>query len=138
MKRVVAFAVVADEVRKLAERTAGATKEIREMISNIQGQAQEAVTRMESGMGQMEEGLKLAAEAASDKGEIQEITGRMFTTINQIASGAQGLNSRVVSITGSADTARKALDNASHSAERTGTGAMKLDKLVGQFRVSGV
>ena len=132
------FAVVADEVRKLAERTAGATKEIREMISNIQGQAQEAVTRMESGMGQMEEGLKLAAEAASDKGEIQEITGRMFTTINQIASGAQGLNSRVVSITGSADTARKALDNASHSAERTGTGAMKLDKLVGQFRVSGV
>ena len=132
------FAVVADEVRKLAERTAGATKEIRDMISNIQEQAQEAVSRMESGMGKMEEGLQLAAEAASDKGEIQEITGRMFTTINQIAAGAQTLSSRVGSITGSADTARKALDEATHSAERTGTGAMKLDKLVGQFRVSGV
>ena len=132
------FAVVADEVRKLAERTAGATKEIRGMITNIQGQAQEAVTRMESGMGQMEEGLKLAAEAAADKGEIQDITGRMFTTINQIAAGAQNLNSRVASITGSADTARKALDEATHSAERTGAGAQKLDKLVGQFRVSGV
>ncbi|HEY1181652.1 MAG TPA: methyl-accepting chemotaxis protein, partial [Rhodocyclaceae bacterium] len=132
------FAVVADEVRKLAERTAAATKEIRGMITNIQGQAQEAVTRMESGMGKMEEGLRLAAEAASDKGEIQAITGRMFTTINQIAVGAQSLNARVASITGSADTARKALDEATHSAERTGTGAMKLDKLVGQFRVSGV
>ena len=132
------FAVVADEVRKLAERTAGATKEIRDMITNIQGQAQEAVMRMENGMGKMEEGLRLAAEAASDKGEIQVITARMFTTINQIASGAQNLSSRVDSITGSADTARKALDEATHSAERTGSGAIKLDKLVGQFRVSGV
>ncbi|MBX9848924.1 MAG: methyl-accepting chemotaxis protein, partial [Rhodocyclaceae bacterium] len=132
------FAVVADEVRKLAERTAGATKEIREMIANVQGQAQEAVSRMENGMGQMEEGLKLAAEAASDKGEIQEITGRMFTTINQIADGAHALNSHVSSMTGSADIARKALDDASRSAERTGSGAQKLDKLVAQFKVSGV
>ena len=132
------FAVVADEVRKLAERTAAATKEIREMITNIQGQAQEAVTRMDNGMSKMEEGLRLAAEAASDKGEIQDLTGRMFTTISQIASGAQTLSTRVSSITVSADTARKALDDASHSAGRTGAGAMKLDKLVGQFRVSGV
>lgn len=132
------FAVVADEVRKLAERTASATKEIREMITNIQEQAQEAVTRMDSGMSKMEEGLRLAAEAASDKGEIQAITGRMFVTINQIASGAQNLSSRVSSITVSADTARKALDDAAHSAGRTGAGAIKLDKLVGQFRVSGV
>src|SRR5690606_20931328 len=99
------FAVVADEVRKLAERTAAATKEIRDMITNIQGQAQEAVSRMESGMGKMEEGLKLAAEAASDKGEIQEITSRMFATINQIAAGANELNSRVASITSSAASA---------------------------------
>ncbi|HTH93742.1 MAG TPA: methyl-accepting chemotaxis protein [Rhodocyclaceae bacterium] len=132
------FAVVADEVRKLAERTAGATKEIREMITNIQGQAQEAVTRMENGMEQMEEGLRLAAEAAQDKGEIQTITGRMFTTINQIADGANNLSTRVSSITGTADTARKALNDATRSAKRTGAGANRLDKLVGQFRVSGL
>src|SRR5690606_32425936 len=113
------FAVVADEVRKLAERTASATKEIREMITNIQEQAQEAVTRMDNGMSKMEEGLRLAAEAASDKGEIQAITGRMFVTIKQIASGAQNLSARVSSITVSADTARKALDDATHSAGRT-------------------
>lgn len=132
------FAVVADEVRKLAERTAGATKEIRDMISNIQGQAQEAVSRMQNGMGQMEEGLRLAADTAADKREMQDITERMFATINQIAAGAQNLNTRVASITDSADMARKALEQAAHSSELTGSGAMKLDKLVGQFSVSGV
>ncbi|RTL54437.1 MAG: methyl-accepting chemotaxis protein [Rhodocyclaceae bacterium] len=130
------FAVVADEVRKLAERTAGATKEIREMINNVQAQAEEAVTRMETGMVQMEEGLKLAAESASDKGEMQAITERMFGTIGQIAEGANALSSRVATITGSADRVRTALGEAARSAEKTGAGAAKLDQLVGQFQVS--
>jgi len=130
------FAVVADEVRKLAERTSGATKEIGHMIDNVQGQAQEAVARMETGMSQMEEGLKLAAESASDKGEMQTITERMFTTIDQIAAGAHALNSRVSNITTAADSVRSAITEAGRSAEKTGTGAAKLDKLVGQFQVS--
>jgi len=130
------FAVVADEVRKLAERTAGATKEIGTMIENVQSQAEQAVARMETGMVQMEEGLKLATESASDKGEMQAITERMFTTIDQIAAGAHALNSRVAHITTSADSVRTAITEAARSAEKTGAGAAKLDTLVGQFQVS--
>ncbi|GAB2181062.1 methyl-accepting chemotaxis protein [Denitratisoma sp. agr-D3] len=130
------FAVVADEVRKLAERTSGATKEIGHMIENVQSQAEEAVTRMETGMSQMEEGLQLAAETASDKGEMKAITERMFVTIDQIAAGAHALNSRVANITTAADSVRSAITEAGRSAEKTGTGAAKLDKLVGQFQVS--
>ena len=130
------FAVVADEVRKLAERTAGATKEIGTMIENVQSQAEQAVGRMEIGMGQMEEGLKLATESASDKGEMQAITERMFTTIDQIATGAHALNSQVANISSAADSVRSAITTAGRSAEKTGAGAAKLDTLVGQFQVS--
>src|SRR5260370_42634924 len=42
------FAVVADEVRKLAERTTTATKEIAQMIKNIQNETKVAVLAMES------------------------------------------------------------------------------------------
>jgi len=130
------FAVVADEVRKLAERTAGATKEIGTMIENVQSQAEQAVGRMEIGMGQMEEGLKLATESASDKGEMQAITERMFVTIDQIATGAHALNSQVANISSAADSVRSAITTAGRSAEKTGAGAAKLDTLVGQFQVS--
>lgn len=106
------------------------------MIDNVQAQAEEAVARMENGMSQMEEGLKLAAESASDKGEMQTITERMFATIDQIAAGAHALNSRVSNITTAADSVRSAITEAGRSAEKTGTGAAKLDKLVGQFQVS--
>jgi methyl-accepting chemotaxis protein len=132
------FAVVADEVRKLAERTGNATKDIRGMIDNVQLKAQEAVSRMESGIQEMEEGLRLATETASDKGEMQAITERMFATIEHIAVGAQTLSTRVVTISDSADGVRTALSEAGRSAEKTGVGAIRLDQLVGQFQVSAI
>src|SRR5580698_758965 len=57
------FAVVADEVRKLAERTTTATKEIAQMIKNIQDETRAAVTAMEAGSLQVEEGVKSTAQA---------------------------------------------------------------------------
>ena len=50
------FAVVADEVRKLAERSARATKDITGLIKGIQVETSEAVTVMEEGTREVEEG----------------------------------------------------------------------------------
>ena len=130
------FAVVADEVRKLAERTAAATKEIRTMIANVQGQTAEAVARMEGGMAQMEQGLKLATEVTTDKHDMQEIIERMFATIDQIAAGATASSGLLTSIATSGEQMRAAIGESGHSVEQTSVAAAKLDQLVGQFQVS--
>ena len=50
------FAVVADEVRKLAERTTKATKEIGDMIRQIQQDTKSAVASMDQGTNQVGQG----------------------------------------------------------------------------------
>lgn len=83
------FAVVADEVRKLAERSSKATKEISELIRNIQNEADGAVKTVQGGVHQAEQGARLAAETG---GKINQVIKGVETTVNlieQIKVGAE-------------------------------------------------
>ena len=73
------FAVVADEVRKLAERAARATKDITGLIKGIQVETSEAVTVMEEGTREVEEGTKLADQAGAALREIEQIVKQTAT-----------------------------------------------------------
>ena len=64
------FAVVADEVRKLAERSSRATKEIADLIGEVQAGTEAAVEAMQAGAGEVATGAELAEQAA---GALQEI-----------------------------------------------------------------
>ena len=64
------FAVVADEVRKLAERSGKATKEIAELIGNVQRSTADMVTAMDTSLQQVETGAGLAGSAGEALGEI--------------------------------------------------------------------
>lgn len=66
------FAVVADEVRKLAERSSNSTKEIAALIKSIQSTVTEAVTAMQQGMGEVENGVITAGHAGSALNSIRE------------------------------------------------------------------
>ena len=78
------FAVVADEVRKLAERTAGATMEISNMIGDVQASASSAVTSMRNTVARVEQGVGMARQAR------ESMTG--------ISSGAQSVVAAVSEI----------------------------------------
>jgi methyl-accepting chemotaxis protein len=78
------FAVVADEVRKLAERTAKSTQEIANMINGIQAGTREAVSRMETGVGQVEEGVNLAHQAGLS-------IARIKAEATQVADSVEGI-----------------------------------------------
>jgi methyl-accepting chemotaxis protein len=94
------FAVVADEVRKLAERAARATKDITGLIKGIQVETSEAVTVMEEGTREVEEGTKLADQAGAALREIEQIvqqTASLVTDITRAAGDQVKVTESVVS-----------------------------------------
>jgi methyl-accepting chemotaxis protein len=82
------FAVVADEVRKLAERAGRATKDITSLIKGIQVETSEAVTVMEEGTREVEEGTKLADQAGAALREIEQIVKQTSTLVTDITKAA--------------------------------------------------
>jgi methyl-accepting chemotaxis protein len=89
-----AFSVVADEVRNLAERTAGSTREISELIQSVQQGIGDAVGAMDQGSERVKNGVALSRQA----GEILRVIG----------NSAQTSSERIHEIVGA--TERMALD----------------------------
>jgi methyl-accepting chemotaxis protein len=83
------FAVVADEVRKLAERTTKATKEIGDMIRQIQQDTRNAVSSMDQGTNQVGQGVELANKTGEALSKIHSMVNATAGMIQQIASAAE-------------------------------------------------
>jgi methyl-accepting chemotaxis protein len=132
------FSVVADEVRKLAERTAAATSEIRNMISTVQSKAKDAVVNMDTGMSRMEEGLRLAEEAATDNSGMQEILERMLQLLQEISQGTYSYGSRVQGVANVTSSMRSALDELNYTVVQARQTSQRLHGLAGQFQVTQV
>jgi methyl-accepting chemotaxis protein len=85
------FAVVAEEVRKLAERSALSASEIGVMIHSIQVGTQEAVSAIENGTVEVEEGARLAASAGKALEQILASVERTTADVQGISKGAQSV-----------------------------------------------
>jgi methyl-accepting chemotaxis protein len=92
------FAVVADEVRKLAERTTKATKEIAQMIHQIQKDTSEAVLSMQAGTIEVEKGKRLADEAGASLSEIISGAENVVRLVQKVAEASHEESSRAEEI----------------------------------------
>jgi methyl-accepting chemotaxis protein len=83
------FAVVADEVRKLAERSSKSTKEIAQLIAQVQRGTAEAVQAMQQGTKEVEVGSHLAEEAGD---ALRNILSAIGVATQQVAEIAEAVH----------------------------------------------
>ncbi len=118
------FAVVADEVRKLAERSGKATKEIAELITEIQRGTKVAVESMDVGTKEVEAGVTLAQEAGQSLKEIVngvkgtgENVHKIMGLINDILTSSQEVSKAANNVAAITEENTAATEEMSASAE---------------------
>lgn len=117
------FAVVADEVRKLAERSGKATKEIAELITNIQKGTEKAVAAMGQGTQEVEEGVLLAHGAGAALEEIMNTVELTLKQIESISSVAQQMTHNSTSVVTAIDNVAAITEENSASTEEMAAGS---------------
>jgi methyl-accepting chemotaxis protein len=83
------FAVVADEVRKLAERSSRETRQIGELIQQVQAGTKEAVEAMQAGASKIEQGASKADQAGAALDEILRAVEATVGQVTDIATASQ-------------------------------------------------
>jgi methyl-accepting chemotaxis protein len=86
------FAVVAEEVRKLAEQSAGAAKEIGELIIATQEESKKALESMNLGVQDVEAGTEVVSKTGVTFGEILNDVKGISKQVEETASSAQELS----------------------------------------------
>ena len=135
------FAVVAEEVRKLAERSAGATEEISEIVGTIQEEISRVMKAMESGTLEVVEGTKLASEAKTHLNAIIEVSREMNALVQNITRAsakqtvsAEEISSSMQQVNEIANTTAKKGSDVKASLDDLSGSVGKLQKSVANFR----
>jgi methyl-accepting chemotaxis protein len=97
------FAVVADEIKSLADRTGSSTKEIAQLIRDLQSEAQDAVNSIREGGKSVEEGVRLSLDARGSLNTILEGANRSSTMSRQIEKSTLAQVQAIHAVTSSMD-----------------------------------
>ncbi|MGD0017869.1 MAG: methyl-accepting chemotaxis protein [Candidatus Limnocylindrales bacterium] len=122
------FAVVADEVRKLAERSSRATKEIADLIAEVQTETEAAVKAMKVGAVEVEAGAELAGRSGAALDEIagavessNAAVARIVEAMEKMQNASAGLVTASDAIAAIAEQTNAAAESMSGSAEQVGS-----------------
>ena len=83
------FAVVADEVRQLADRASKASKEIEQIVLQIQGETSSVMTAMEEGTQQVIDGTQKAEQAKRSLDDIIQVSSQINQLVSSITQATE-------------------------------------------------
>ena len=150
------FAVVAEEVRKLAEQSQEAAKQIGQLISEIQGDTDQAVVAMKEGTQEVQTGAQVVKEAGAAFVDILNMVDAVYKQSNdiaktmeevaggtqQIVNSVQDIDSSSKSVAAESQSVSAATEEQSASMEQIAASsrglaqmAQELMKMSNQFRV---
>jgi methyl-accepting chemotaxis protein len=136
------FAVVADEVSKLAERTSKATKEISDMINEIQKETSFAVNSIKEGTEAVSKGKQLAGKAGDVLSEIKTETDKLISIAEHVAtaseeqsSAAEQISKNIESISSVTQESASGIQQIAHASEDLNRLTLNLQELVAQFKI---
>ena len=120
------FAVVADEVRKLAEESQEAAASIAQLVGEIRGETERAVTVVEQGAAQSDQSTQTVAAAREAFAGIRENVESIAERIEQIAASSaqmvdssERMRSSVTSVADVAEQSSASTQEVSAAAEQT-------------------
>lgn len=114
------FAVVADEVRGLAGRTASATDEVGQMISDIQQQTSAVVAQIHELVTNLDTSVTSVEEAGKGLEHIHELSRSVASQVESIAQGSADNQQQLASLFGAVEQIQNDLtESDSHTARLT-------------------
>ncbi|PHQ25088.1 methyl-accepting chemotaxis protein [Marinobacter guineae] len=128
------FAVVADEVRSLASRTQDSTREIQDMIGNLQTGAGEAAKVMESSRELARTTVDKTSEAEAALARIRQEVGAINDMNAQIASASEEQSSVAEEVNRNISRIHDATVETSAGSEQVAGASRDLAVLSGQLR----
>lgn len=123
------FAVVADEVRKLAERTSQSTHEISQMITDIQGSTNDAISGIAEGAKKVNDSVEKATGAGISMNRIKETTNLVQNSINEVSLLLQEQQKAAAIIAKDVEE----LSNLSHDTEDSVNAVLENSKLLNEL-----
>ena len=136
------FAVVADEVRKLAERTQTATKEIEEMVNEIQSRTQEAIEATNQSTEVVEKDKVMAQESGKflekiidNSYTISELIEQFAAAIEQESKTSEEISKNIESISVVAEETAESTAIINRNAELLYSSTEALENLMNKFVV---
>ncbi len=128
------FAVVADEVRKLAERTTNATKEIAEMIKQIQQETKGAVESMDKGTLEVSRGKGLAEKAGEALTKIIGGTEEVVDVASQVAAASEEQSATSEQISKNVESISSVIQQSAAGTTQIARAAEDLNRLTNQLQ----